>query len=371
MIVLGEERKGELEGLCTMIFEGGAAYGGAAAHAAFDWGIHQAFKERYIVHCTIPNARLSGNGGAITDEFGRVYPTIHAEQVPWYSDLPLPSCARLPPPVTTIEEAAQLTFVFGSGYYHWLIDAMPRLALYLQRVPKEATFLVPADSGQLHPFMSALLDLFKVRRDRVTFYPILPVQNSFKHSCTRFHVRKLHLIDWKQSALETRKDLQHLPPRAALRFFRRIVLFRMPERRTRTLQVYVQRSRAADRRVRDEDQVLSVIHNATSSEIVTVTFGDAPPPPMREAIYLFSAANIVVGMHGAGLANAVFMKDGGSLVEFALPQPGTHCYVHLAMAMGLSYWQVPVLSTAAHGSLYSPVDTAALQETLAAVHAAL
>ena len=47
-----------------------------------------------------------------------------------------------------------------------------------------------------------------------------------------------------------------------------------------------------------------------------------------------------MGMHGAGLANAVFCPQGSHLVEIALPEPGTQCYAHLAAAMHLTYWQV-------------------------------
>ena len=59
---------------------------------------------------------------------------------------------------------------------------------------------------------------------------------------------------------------------------------------------------------------------------------------LRDTVALFSGADIVVGAFGGTLANAVFCRTGAHLVEIALREPAYRTYMHLAAAMGLSYW---------------------------------
>jgi capsular polysaccharide biosynthesis protein len=103
---------------------------------------------------------------------------------------------------------------------------------------------------------------------------------------------------------------------------------------------YVSRSRAEDRRVHGEGMLLKAMEAGKPQWLVLLRFGDDPSPDMRQAIQLFANTHVTIGMHGAGLSNAVFMPAGGHLIEFALEQSGTHCFAHLAMAMNFRYWQV-------------------------------
>ena len=61
---------------------------------------------------------------------------------------------------------------------------------------------------------------------------------------------------------------------------------------------------------------------------------------LRGAAALFHRAAVVVGVHGAALANAVACRPRAALVELALPEPMYRHYVHLAAALDLAYWAV-------------------------------
>ena len=63
--------------------------------------------------------------------------------------------------------------------------------------------------------------------------------------------------------------------------------------------------------------------------MVQVEFRDDPSPPAAEALRLFSACDVVVAVHGAGLANAVFMAEGKHVIELTLPEPHAHYYSHM------------------------------------------
>ena len=80
--------------------------------------------------------------------------------------------------------------------------------------------------------------------------------------------------------------------------------------------------------------------------IIVVPFSDKNTTLMQCLqcqIGLFSQANIVIGMHGAGLANMIFMPPGGLVVEIT-PQtdgrmlPGTGIFSRLAMSTGINHY---------------------------------
>eukprot|EP00293_Proteomonas_sulcata_P016770 CAMPEP_0184295900 /NCGR_PEP_ID=MMETSP1049-20130417/6832_1 /TAXON_ID=77928 /ORGANISM="Proteomonas sulcata, Strain CCMP704" /LENGTH=263 /DNA_ID=CAMNT_0026604755 /DNA_START=225 /DNA_END=1016 /DNA_ORIENTATION=+ len=256
---------------------------------------------------------------------------------------------------------------------------MARLVIALEVVPRHLKILVPSNYGTLHKFMSQLLYLAKVPTNRLYHYDILPLELGEKQvGCPRVEVSELHIIDWHSQSLDPRQDTQHLAPRFALRKLRGFMWGRLPPKRSalntlppilvrRKIALYVQRSKADDRRVGNEKEIIQMFASQAEDRIRLKVFSDSPVPPMLEAVKLFRAAHVVLGMHGAGLSNAVFCQEGTHLIEFALPEPGTHCYAHLAMAMELKYWQVAVEGQGAHGNRYSNVSLASLQSVLSQI----
>ena len=72
-------------------------------------------------------------------------------------------------------------------------------------------------------------------------------------------------------------------------------------------------------------------------------------------------------LNGAGLANALFMPAGGHLVELRLPQAHADYFAHLAAALDLHYWPVPLTNSAHLYSTTVTCDKTALEATLARV----
>ena len=55
----------------------------------------------------------------------------------------------------------------------------------------------------------------------------------------------------------------------------------------------------------------------------------------------------MIGVHGAALSNVVFSRSGAALIEVTMRRAfgypvGFRDYAHLAAAMGLQYWAVPL-----------------------------
>lgn len=142
--------------------------------------------------------------------------------------------------------------------------------------------------------------------------------------------------------------------------------------------VWISRSPNATRAVRNERELLDALR-ALASEL-NAHASDGTPPldvqqlgpgalPLVDAIELVRDAAVVVGVHGAGLTNAMFAPRGAALVEVALAEAvyGSY-YRHLASALGLRYAAVrgQVAPRGFYGSL--DVDVGAV---VGAVRAAL
>jgi capsular polysaccharide biosynthesis protein len=97
-------------------------------------------------------------------------------------------------------------------------------------------------------------------------------------------------------------------------------------------RIYVARTDASRRRMVAEDDLIRILL-ARGFHIVTpgvLSFA--------EQVRLFAGANLVVGIHGAGLTNIVFCHPG-TLVYEILPAHYTNaCFCNLAYNCGLRYW---------------------------------
>ncbi len=71
---------------------------------------------------------------------------------------------------------------------------------------------------------------------------------------------------------------------------------------------------------------------------VTVVEVDPADLPLSSALRLFMMADVVVGVHGAGLANTLFSPPSTSVVEIAMHQGSFRQYAARSAAMGHDYW---------------------------------
>ncbi len=90
----------------------------------------------------------------------------------------------------------------------------------------------------------------------------------------------------------------------------------------RKKRIYVSRADAKIRRITNDKDVADLLKTKYGFEICSLS-----GVPFAEQVALFASAEIVVGAHGAGLANCLFTKGRGTaLVEIATPDLlGTAC----------------------------------------------
>ncbi|BBK33110.1 uncharacterized protein DUF563 [Stella humosa] len=198
-------------------------------------------------------------------------------------------------------------FVLGgsSNHFHWLLDFLPRLALAATPdVP--ATVVVHAD---FHPAQRPALDL----------------------AAGALGLPELNLRPVPDGVVGVRRARMPLAVGrpAAVAFWRHVLAAAgIPHRPHRRL--FVRRGNVERRRLVDED---------ASARFLALHGFEAVDPgrlAFAQQAALFAEAAVVVGPHGAALANAAFMAPGGTLVEFVgrdAPTP----FANLASAAGLRY----------------------------------
>ena len=233
----------------------------------------------------------------------------------------------------------------------------------------------------------------------------------------RFRVRHLHAVDWRRRGRSGDRGAgrvvrsPHLAPAKALRHLRERLLAAIGERdggggledlggedsgggdagdwgdggdgddggdgggggdggdgdggsRRLPKLVFIERSlRGAGKRIlANGDQILDVLRAAGEWEVEV--FRDGPSTPsLADSLRLFAGAAVVVGVHGAGLANCIASSDGAHMVELTIAEDHAQYYSHLASALGLHYHALPLDSS----TNFDAADVAVSAERLGAV----
>jgi hypothetical protein len=209
-------------------------------------------------------------------------------------------------PAVDFGEAAWVMGRWHRNYYHWLLYHLPRI-MVLQDHGAERRVLIPGP-GPLRPVIEASLSALGVDPAGLRAAVAGPMRADplWIVEADRFDPVLLR---------ELRKRIAGNPGAPARR-------------------VYVSRERTARRRLTNPEAVLGPLGRAGFDAVRTeeMTFA--------EQVALASRTEILVGVHGAGLTNMLFMPEGAHVVELANPRYPSPAFYALAAALGLRYWLV-------------------------------
>jgi glycosyl transferase family 61 len=260
---------------------------------------------------TLRDASFSLPAGIVTVE-GRVPAETLVQRI-WphsYQYLPLLKLARSPG--EEVPPGCAFTFPHWNNIYHWLAVMLP-LALVL-REQTELPLYVPRGGPR---FTTEALELLGLADrcvqldDGIYRCESLTVASIPGHGIDRPSPRHVHHV---RRALLERVDAD-------------------PGARRR---VYVSRGDAGDRRVLNEDAVVAAL---AELGFEAVTLGDLS---FGAQLRLFAEAEIVIGAHGAGLANAVVTPESAWLLELVGDKVVNPMYAALASIVGARYGYVRV-----------------------------
>jgi capsular polysaccharide biosynthesis protein len=200
----------------------------------------------------------------------------------------------------------------GGNYFHWLFEAVPRWLLAREHIDADTQLLVP----QIGPVERSALLAAGVPDDRITTVP----------DRTLLKVPELILVPRGM-----RGSVQILP--SAARALRAVAApVANPCER-----LFISRSAASRRKIINEEQVSALLQDHGFRSVRTEEMN------VQQQIDLFSRAHVVLGLHGAGLANAVFAPAGATLIELQphlLDDARVMLYWNMAAACGLRYVQL-------------------------------
>jgi capsular polysaccharide biosynthesis protein len=215
----------------------------------------------------------------------------------------------LVPPVSLYLRGEYIHFaaLWGTTYYHWVLDMLPRLSVVerFARV-RGVPLIVPPD---ITSTQRQSLQMLGVGPDRLV---------------------EFHGDHWQVEHLyfPSLPGVSGNPTSVSARWLRE--RFSSPTASSRR-RLYISRRDAVSRRIVNECELLGelVPHGF---EVATLT-----GMPFADQVQLFSGAEMIVGPHGAGLTNMVFAQPGATVIEVFSPNYINGCYWALANVCGHRY----------------------------------
>jgi hypothetical protein len=206
-----------------------------------------------------------------------------------------------------LDFALSLVTLFGDNFHHFLAEVVP-LVIYGQKFFGEhVPMLVPAYYFK-QPYIEPYLRLLKVNwvtfesREQVVVKDLIVFKNL---SIAHFNPQLLDQIRLR------------LAPRTESPPWRK---------------VFVSRAKARFRKVIEEESYYPLLKEK-GFEILSLE-----DYPVQDQIRIFSETKFLVGMHGEGLTNMVFMPKGGKVMELRAKTEETHIYnIFYVMASACSH----------------------------------
>jgi len=198
-----------------------------------------------------------------------------------------------------------LTGPWAGTWYHWLLDVLPRAAL-LPLEEQECEVLVPAD-------------LSRAQDESLTLAGVPPNRRRPYHGGQ---------IMADELVFPSFVGPTGNPPRWALRWLRER-LAPAPERHDRRL--YLSRSDAVARRVANEADLIGLLSERGFETVL------ASQLDLVDQMRAFAEAEVVLGPHGAGLANLCASTDT-MVIELHRRGGVNRCFFAQANAQSLEYW---------------------------------
>lgn len=223
------------------------------------------------------------------------------------------------PPIKKVEGSVGVLASLHAkrNYFHWMIEILPKLGEFREAGLEPDRFFAHFSHSYHRDFLSLL---------GITPERIIPAE---RYS----HIEAEHLI-------APERLIGPMHPRSADTLYNAMAgqdwsEIENPIRK----RIYVSRDKCGARKVVNETELLRKLKPLGIQRFVLEDM------PLKEQIQLFQQADLVIGPHGAGLANIVFSKPSTRLVEFGTPMRPNPSMYHIACARSqdyLFYYGIPV-----------------------------
>jgi capsular polysaccharide biosynthesis protein len=244
----------------------------------------------------IPNGRVWGLNGAIITPDQKLIWDVSYEMVKRRSKHSIFKEKKLPAVSHVFKNAADLTHIVGRNYYHWMFEVIPRVHLLQKSRAKVDYYIVKSEPDPLM-FQTETLHKLGITADQII------------KTHTDFHIQAENLVIPSQPKFATKWGWQ---------FLRNTFLPTDKMESSIKKRIYI--SRKWSRRITNENEVMDVLtqYGFSKVELENLT--------VQEQVQLFSTAEVIVGAHGAALANLTFCQPGTKVLEIFAPSYITSLY---------------------------------------------
>lgn len=244
----------------------------------------------------IPNGRVWGLNGAIITPDNQLIWDASLEFVHPRSNHSIFNQGALPPITHQYEKIADLTHTAGRNYYHWMYEVIPRIHLLQQSGINVERFIVKSEPDHI-PFQSETLHHLGIADDQLI------------KTHDGFHIQANHLVVPSQPSFATKWGYD---------FLRKSFLSEDHMNSTEKKRIYIYRKWS--RIITNEPELWDILkpYGFIKVELETLS--------VAEQAQLFSSAEVIVGAHGAGLANLTFCRQGTKVIEIFSPTYITPLY---------------------------------------------
>ncbi len=203
------------------------------------------------------------------------------------------------------------------NYYHWLCDAMMRVAAVSPSLEKDMMFIVPYEKFSLKN--EVILE--SLRAFNIDESQILKIEKNQKVKVDEL-LMPSHAT---QDPSYFREDLLNLVREKIKIFHRDNLEFNLGKK------IYISREKALYRKVRNENEVINLLkkHDFKIVNMEDYSF--------LEQVAISHNANCLVSCHGAGLANILFMERNSFVLELINENIDRMHFYNLASSAAVNY----------------------------------
>jgi capsular polysaccharide biosynthesis protein len=272
----------------------------------------------------LQGCRVLGEGGAVISPDNRVFAEFTLPPADRWLDHSCFRRRRMPRVDPLKGWYATITWPESRFFFHWMIEALPRMAVLGEFAGILDGLFVPGPLQKFHREALGHLGFDETRLIAVDVESHFAPEHLFVPQAFAMYNPPRWLPAWfKRTYLQPAAGLQ---PQAA-----------------NGKRIYISRADAPVRRVANEAQVM---HMLARYGFESVRLSEHP---FEAQARMFNQAEIVVGPNGAGLSHIVFCREGATIIEALPPRWMAPCFMALAAAAGCLYRPLLARETSPRG----------------------
>ena len=198
------------------------------------------------------------------------------------------------------------------NYYHWIVEVIPRL-IVMERSNEKITLMLPR---KLPNYVLETVKIFG-------FFDYIAIEDNVVYSAKKLLWQERTGTHWLQN-VGLLKEARS-----------RIIKAYSIDTNTSKRRTYVSRAKAKIRRLLNEEELQSILINNGFDVVYFENMN------FSEQVKIAVESDIVIGVHGANLANLLFMQPGASVIELVNEKSINLCYFRLASYCDVKYYCQP------------------------------